>query len=246
MNAEGQAWIVKVFDDLREEDLVLVADFFNENFPGVFYPRCSPEIWKWKLGASNPAGRGFLTVAFIDGKVVGTTSGTRQRIHLGTNSVSAMEIGDTFTHPDFRKNGYCKEEYSGLAGNDHYLNRSVFGRLVTETLDRAAKEKIEYVFGTPNLNSRPPYLSKLGFTEIGDEKVRSWTLLTSSRTLSPKYRYACSFLDVAIKSLARIARITTRQNFLVKEISFEGISSATDDFRLKGDSGVKSENSFYF
>ncbi len=51
MASDDGAWTVRVFDDLRPDDLQLVADFFNEHFPEVFYPRCSPNIWRWKLGA---------------------------------------------------------------------------------------------------------------------------------------------------------------------------------------------------
>ena len=188
MANEDGAWTVRVLDDLRPEDLQLVADFFIEHFPGVFYPECSPDIWRWKLGASNPAGPGFLTVAYLDGKVIGTTSGTRQKIRLGGQTVSGMEIGDTFTHPEYRKSGFCRENYPGTFNKNDYLNKSVFGRLVTETLDRASKAGIQYVFGTPNLNSRPPYLSKLGFIEIGFDKVKSWNLIGSKYVTSARYK----------------------------------------------------------
>lgn len=246
MDEEKNVWNVKVFDDLRGEDLALVAEFFNESFPGVFYPRCLPEIWKWKLGPSNPAGRGFLTVAFLNGRVVGTTSGTRQRITLGNESVAAMEIGDTFTHADFRKSGFCQEDYPGTSGKEHYLNRSVFGRLVTETLDRAAKEKVEYVFGTPNLNSRPPYLSKLSFREIGYGKVKSWSLITSSRTFAPRYRLPAFFLAGASKLAVTIGRITTSWRFSARESTFDALSSTLRDLMPRDDSPNKTEQSLYF
>lgn len=246
MDAGEQTWQVRVFDDLREEDLAMVAEFFNENFPGVFYPHCSPEIWKWKLGASNPAGRGFLTVAFSGGKVVGTTSGTRKSFDLGDDLVSGMEIGDTFTHPDFRKSGYCGENYPGIAGKTQYLNRSIFGRLVTETLDRAAKAGVEYVYGTPNLNSRPPYLAKLGFTEIGYEKVRSWSLLTASRTFSLKYRFPAFLFVNLLKFVTKIGHISNRRTLQVEEGTFERFSLALDRSKNEDYLGVKAVDAFYF
>ncbi len=246
MNDDKNAWDVKTFDDLREEDLSLVADFFNQNFPGVFFPQCSPEIWKWKLGPSNPAGRGYLTVAFCNGRVIGTTSGTRQTLTLGEKSVAAMEIGDTFTHPDFRKNGFCAEDYPGASGKEHYLNRSVFGRLVTETLDRASRDEVEYVFGTPNENSRPPYLSKLNFREIGYGKVMSRSLLVSARTFSPRYKIPVFFLVCASKLAVRIGAVATLPKFRVKEGNFDDLAHSLRQLKPRDDSPNKSGQSLCF
>ena len=105
MDLLNQDWEVKSLDDLNPSELQLVADFFNEHFPGVFYPKCTPDLFIWKLGSSNPAGQGFLTVAMSNGLVVGTASGTRKILIENNKIIEALEIGDTFTHPDFRKKG---------------------------------------------------------------------------------------------------------------------------------------------
>lgn len=226
MATGDDAWIVRVFDELCTEDLQLVADFFNEHFPGVFYPRCSPDIWKWKLGAGNPAGRGFLTVAYLDGKVIGTTSGTRQHIRLNGQSISGMEIGDTFTHPDFRKNGYCRDNYPGTLDKSHYLNKSVFGRLVTETLDRASLAGIQNVFGTPNLNSRPPYISKLLFTEIGLEKIKSWNMIGSKYVTSGKYMFPLHIALAFVKRVISINAFLLQRRYSFRETAFGELAEA--------------------
>jgi hypothetical protein len=217
---EAGVWTVRVLDDLRPEDLQLVADFFNEHFPGVFYPMCSPEIWRWKLGASNPAGPGFLTVAYLDGKVIGTTSGTRQKIRLNGQTVSGMEIGDTFTQPEYRKSGFCGENYPGTVNKDDYLNKSVFGRLVAETLDRATKAGVQYVFGTPNLNSRPPYISKLGFKEIGFEKVKSWNSINSKYVISARYKIPLYLSITLLTSAVKVNTYLIQRKFSIRETSF--------------------------
>ena len=137
MGISDPDWEVKSLDDLNPGDLQLVSNFFNEQFPGVFYPECTPEIFKWKLGPSNPAGQGFLSVAMSNGLVIGAASGTKKIIIEDGKLISAIEIGDTFTHPDFRKKGKCITPPSDSAVEGEYFAISVFGRLVSETIMRS-------------------------------------------------------------------------------------------------------------
>ena len=175
----NQEWEVRSLDDLDPQGLLLVAKFFNEQFPGVFYPECTPELFKWKLGPSNPAGRGFLTVAICNGLVIGTASGTRKVLSESGKTFEAIEIGDTFTHPDFRKSGKCITPNNLEENNDKYFSVSVFGRLVSETISRAQKNGIKFIYGTPNENSKPPYLKRLNFSEIDEGKISSNLIITT-------------------------------------------------------------------
>jgi hypothetical protein len=214
-------WEIKVCDDLAESDLLQVSKFFNQYFPGVFYPECSPRIFQWKLGTENPGGGGFLTVAMHDGKVIGTTSATCQKILKGNRVVTAIEIGDTYTHPDFRRSGNCVSLYPGTSGPHDYLNKSVFGRLVTETLDRAQASGIHYVFGTPNENSRPPYINKLGFQEIGWGKVRSWSSPTQEFKVGSRKRRVVSLATFLLTTWRRVNQLVFARNIKIEEDRFE-------------------------
>ena len=78
MGPANEDWEAKSLDNLDPADLQLVANFLNEQFPGAFYPSCSPEIFIWKLGLNNPAGPGFITAAFSKGKVIGVFTLTRK------------------------------------------------------------------------------------------------------------------------------------------------------------------------
>jgi hypothetical protein len=178
MDLLNQDWEVKSLDDLDPSGLQLVSDFFNEHFPGVFYPKCTPELFTWKLGPSNPAGRGFLTVAMSNGLVVGTASGTRKILIENNLILNALEIGDTFTHPDFRKKGKCITPLSPNIESDKYFTVSIFGRLVSETISRAQLNGVNFIYGTPNENSRPPYLKRLKFIEIDNENIYSKIIFT--------------------------------------------------------------------
>lgn len=171
MEPDIDTWEVVVLDDLDPLALNLVSEFFNENFPGVFSGNCKPEIFQWKLGDSNPAGRGFLTVAMANGRVIGTTSATAKKITDGDKIVVALEIGDTFTHPDWRKKGICITSSQHLPHQDEYFRKSVFGRLVLETIYRANLNGYSFIYGTPNSNSYPPYMKRLQFQEINQNTI---------------------------------------------------------------------------
>jgi hypothetical protein len=188
MGQSNPDWEVVVLDDLDTHSLQLVSDFFNEQFPGVFYPECTPDVFKWKLGPNNPAGSGFLTVAMNNGVVIGTASGTRKILASNNQSISAIEIGDTFTHPNFRKNGRCLTELTNTTEIDSYFTRSIFGRLVSETITRARLAGVEYIYGTPNENSKPPYLKRLKFKEIDNGKLNSNVILTNQNAFLHKIR----------------------------------------------------------
>lgn len=200
----NQEWEVRSMDDLDPQGLQLVANFFNEQFPGVFYPRCTPELFEWKLGPNNPAGRGFLTVAICNGLVIGTTSGTRKVLKENGKTLDAIEIGDTFTHPDFRKSGRCITP-SRLTENDqNYLSVSVFGRLVSETIFRAQNSGVKFVYGTPNENSKPPYLKRLNFSSIDNRKISSNLIVTARYQPIQKIRLFQNIYEFIAKTYTRI------------------------------------------
>ena len=222
MSLLNQDWEVKALDDLDPKGLEQVSDFFNTHFPNVFYPKCTPEIFEWKLGSTNPAGRGFLTVALSHGKVVGTASGTRKKLFENGQSFVGMEIGDTFTHPDFRKHGKCITPKTSTGIEDEYFTVSVFGRLVSETIARAQINDVKFVYGTPNENSRPPYLKRLKFKEISKGEIFSNVLITS-KFLSPRStRWLLSIYESITKLFAGFFSYATLGRNSISEISSDG------------------------
>ena len=221
MGISDQDWEVKSLDDLNPGDLQLVSDFFNEQFPGVFYPECTPEIFKWKLGPSNPAGQGFLSVAMSNGLVVGAASGTKKIIVEDEKLISAIEIGDTFTHPDFRKKGKCITPPSDSAVEGEYFEISVFGRLVSETIMRARAEGVTYIYGTPNGNSKPPYLKRLKFSEIDKGKIISNVILTSKMKSLRKVRWVLASLEFFSQLSSHILRYSIFHKNSIQEITKE-------------------------
>lgn len=214
-------WEVKVLDDLDPDLLLLVCDFFNKEFPGVYYPKCTPEIFEWKLSKRNPAGTGFLTVAISNGLIVGTASGTRKIMNEGGKSFEAIEIGDTFTHPDFRKSGSCITPFGPNATLDPYFSLSIFGRLVTETIERAHLSGVRFIYGTPNTNSRPPYLKRLHFKEVNKGQVSSNLIITPNFYKLRRFPRVAKFLVSIIRLVNYLLRYLIMGRNSVLEITKE-------------------------
>lgn len=185
MNPELQEWEVRNLDTLDRSELQLVSDFLNSQFPGVFYPECTPEMFQWKLGPSNPAGRGFISAAICQGQVIGIVSLTRKNMIKNGVPIAVVEVGDVYTHPQFRRGGKCISPIEHLDLHDTYYEKSIFGRLVAETLFRAKLNGVKFVYGTPNAMARPSYLKRLNFLECGGERIYSKYLLTKHFKPSP-------------------------------------------------------------
>ena len=113
----------------------------------------------------NPAGKGYLAVAIANNKIIGTASITKKKLLINEKLYLAGEIGDTYTLPNMRREKpECLSEYS--EDPKSYINRSIFGRMVTDLVKQAEKDGITIIYGTPNKNSYPGYIKRLGFKEL--------------------------------------------------------------------------------
>ncbi len=176
MRISDQAWEVVFVEDLDSVWVVRTADFFNTYFPGVFGEFCHPELFRWKLGRSNPAGEGVLALAVSGVDVVGVTTATMKLVVANGQTLRAAEIGDSFTHPDFRRGGQAATMAVGTDDPDDYLNKSIFGRLVEEITKRLAEREIELVYTTPDDRSlaRPGFVRRGQYVEVPRAGSRSW------------------------------------------------------------------------
>ena len=180
MVAEVRLLDVVAIDDLSPEILQKVLAFFNSEFFASSSKLMGEEFFTSKIKETDSVQGGFLTVAMFGDQVVGTCSAVRKEIYFQGRIVHAIEIGDTFTSRNFRQACNFRELYPGTSAVDEYLNKSVFGRLVSETLDRAIANGVEFVYGVPNQQSKIPYITKLGFHLIDEDS----TYRISSPTLS--------------------------------------------------------------
>ena len=103
----------------------------------------SREYYEWKI-LRNPFQRGSIYLERKDGIVAGSTTLTPKKLFVQGLGVQAAEIGDTFTHPEYRRQG-------------------IFSRGVRACTQYAVSHGIEVIYGTPNTQSLPGYQSKLGY-----------------------------------------------------------------------------------
>jgi len=162
---------VEIYDGLQPEHLAKAVEFFKSNFPSDSVKPIDINFFKSKLGEANPFGSGYFSVASHQGKVVGTCTAVRKRIVVENEIVDIVEIGDTFTSPNYRKNCYFEDLYPETKSKNDYLNKSIFGRLATETLDRARLGGSRYVFGTPNLQAKLSWLKRMDFKLVDQNEI---------------------------------------------------------------------------
>lgn len=132
------------------------------------------EFFAWKHD-ENPFGASPMWIALDDDRIVGLRAFLRWRFHDGGGrSVDAVRAVDTATHPDSQGQG-------------------IFTRLTLGALSELADDGVDFVFNTPNDQSRPGYL-KMGWSEVGRTTLAihprspvSFTKMLRSRTRAEKW-----------------------------------------------------------
>jgi len=124
-------------------DIPKVAEF-RQGFPLSPLMRVEePEYHEWKCHR-NPVEPGYIWLVEDGGKIVATASMTPKKMKILGKEVLAAETGDTFTLPE-------------------YQGKGVFTSLVKNTTGEAVGKGIGFIYGLPNENSLPGYLSKLDY-----------------------------------------------------------------------------------
>lgn len=105
------------------------------------------EEWFWWKHQRNPFGASPIWVAVDDGAIVAVRAFMRWRFVRGDRSVSVVRAVDTATLPSHQRRG-------------------LFSTLTKHGLAELEAEGVDFVFNTPNDQSRPGYLS-MGWREVG-------------------------------------------------------------------------------
>ena len=121
-------------------------------------------FWEWKHLA-NPAGPSPVLVAEDAGRIVGVRAFMRWTWQSPSRTYRALRAVDTATHPDYR-------------------GRGIFKKLTLQLLEERKAAGDDFIFNTPNAQSRPGYL-KMGWQRVGKLPVRMAPLrpLTTARQL---------------------------------------------------------------
>lgn len=131
-------------------------------------------LFNWKH-RDNPFGPSPMWVAEVDGQLAGFRTFLRWEWERGGAAPArAVRAVDTATHPDFQ-------------------GRGIFTKLTLGALDELTADGVDFVFNTPNAQSRPGYL-KMGWQTVGRLPVRvrpsglhGLTRMASSRVPAQKW-----------------------------------------------------------
>jgi GNAT superfamily N-acetyltransferase len=116
--------------------------------------------WKHELNCFGPS---CIVVAVAGDQIVGFRALMRWQFRSGERTIHAVRAVDTATHPGHR-------------------GRGIFTRLTRRALELVQAEGTDFIFNTPNDQSRPGYM-KMGWREVGRLQI---SVRPSSLTALPK------------------------------------------------------------
>lgn len=145
-------------EDIPEIVKVLKLSLGEQDLP------LSESIWKFKH-VENPFGRSLVFVAEEDNNIVGVRAFMRWQWRLGDKIYQAFRAVDTATHPSHQGKG-------------------IFKKLTLKAVKVAKENGDNFIFNTPNDQSRPGYL-KMGWKQVDKLEV----------ALKPAYHSFWKFID---------------------------------------------------
>ena len=191
-------WLTVNGDDLKLVDKA--ADFLREEFwPADGDPVWSAEYFRWKLGSANPAGSGYVSLAMMDGQVVGVVSLTKKRLLIDGKETIGGEVGDAYSSARMRRHAHPADLSALDSDPKSFINRSIFGRLASDVRARAESDGISIIYGTPNHNAYPGWTKRLGYFELFGYNNQSFSRPTWRMLLKkfPHVAFASRLLQAA-------------------------------------------------
>ncbi|NJB86676.1 GNAT superfamily N-acetyltransferase [Lewinella marina] len=131
--------------EAESEDVDAIVNLLKLSLGDVSTEKSST-YWRWKH-ERNPFGPSHVLLAEEGGELVGVRAFMQWRWTDGSREFTALRAVDTATHPAHQGKG-------------------IFKRLTLEMIDRRRKAGDDFIFNTPNAQSKPGYL-KMGWKELG-------------------------------------------------------------------------------
>lgn len=147
---------------LKRSELFKLDLFFKEQYVGRSRYGTMGSFY-WKI-FRNPTQDGIVNLIKENSRIVASTSVTPKTLLLNNNILSAAEIGDTYTHQDYRGQG-------------------LFSILINKSREQANEIGVEFIYGTPNKQSLPGYQKRANFEVIESLDVRVLRFQLSVRSV---------------------------------------------------------------
>lgn len=141
---------------------------FRRTFGELPQKGTSAGYYRWKAVA-NPFGLGALHLVEREGAIAGSASVTFKNVLVRGRPTKAAEIGDTYTNPDFRRQG-------------------IFSTAVRFCTDHAIGNGAAFIYGTPNDAALPGYEKKLGYRSVPGLRVALLTRYVSAEAAASRIR----------------------------------------------------------
>ena len=123
----------------------------------------SESLWSWKH-EQNPFGPSYVMVAEENNAVIGIRAFMQWNWQWNGKIYKAIRAVDTATHPDHQGKG-------------------IFKKLTLEQAEKCKQQGVDFIFNTPNLQSKPGYL-KMGWVEQGRMPLKFKVIRPLSLTFS--------------------------------------------------------------
>ena len=196
------------FRNFTKEDLTRISNFMKSVFaPDLSIRSHEPEYYEWKL-YKNPVLHGEMWLAEVGNKIVGMKSITPKRMRVLGEILDAAEVGDTFTHPNYQRQG-------------------IFTTLVKAEREHGLDNRMKLIYGTPNQNALPGWL-KQNYAQIPInlhrlvKPVYPKQLIETKLHFSPLASILCPLIEISSRAVFKISTIgmTKRDVFISQESSF--------------------------
>lgn len=153
---------------VSENDIPAIVELLKLSLGEGLMPK-SVAFWRWKH-IDNPFGQSPVLLAFDGARLIGVRAFMRWQWRTGTRIYRSVRAVDTAVHPEYQGTG-------------------IFKTLTQQLVDECKKEEIDFIYNTPNKDSKPGYL-KMGWKEFGRMKIMIRLRLnfsSQSRTFESRY-----------------------------------------------------------
>jgi len=196
----------------EQKDLPAIGLFFKELYmgPGDYG---NMGFFYWKI-ISNYIRPGIINLIKDGDRIASTTSVTPKLLVYENEVINAAEIGDTYTHPDYWRQG-------------------MFSLLINQTRKDAEKKGINFIYGTPNKLSLPGYQKKANFDTIKNLNIRSLVFpIDISSRISKKSHWILGSIIGSIFSILLFLYFKMKNIFFFidKSITIKELNQLPDDW----------------
>ena len=163
-------WEIKKIQN--KDDFDDLENFYRKKFSSIYHNKLSADYLYWKL-KKNVSFNGEMLVAIYNNNIVGSTSLTFKQAIIKDKQIKIAEIGDSYADIAIQRIILKKN----LKKNFKYFHeKSIFGSLVNELLNRNNFKNLDLIYGVPNNKSLQGYTKHLNFKALNRNEIYNFVI----------------------------------------------------------------------